>query len=74
MEAVKKFKKGRGERQSFLGQEDDAFPVSATTERSAQQPGRKKPMEKSKKRVVKVRTYVGYRSSTTRLYSRVLQV
>ena len=61
MEAVKRFKKGRGERPSFLDHDaDDSFPVTTTTEHPSKQQqqqkggARKTPVQKSQKRMMKV--------------------
>ncbi len=62
MEAVKKFKKGKGERPSFLGGagEEDSFPVTTESlKKSAQQSGGKKGViDISKKKSIKVVCFI----------------
>lgn len=59
MDAVKRFKRGRGGRPSFLdrtAEEDDSFPVATESfkQSAGQSGGKKRPVERSKKRVLKV--------------------
>jgi hypothetical protein len=74
LQAVKKFKKGRGDKPSFLGvdTEEDHFPVSAENFTPSGRKGEKGPAAKrdqrngpSKKRALKVRTTISF------TYSRV---
>ena len=58
MDAVKKFRKGKGEKPSFLRREDDvedeAFPVITEAEKASGVQKKTGPREKSKKRQMKV--------------------
>ena len=58
VDAVKKFRKGKGEKPSFLRREDDmedeAFPVIAEVEKASGSQKKTGPREKSKKRQMKV--------------------